>query len=56
MPGGRSGAGLVAAGAVVIAIGFGVALVKALELPGYLIWFVIGGGVLLVGAIRRFVR
>lgn len=40
------------AGAVVIAAGFGVALVEAYRLPKGSIWFVVGGAVLLVLLIR----
>lgn len=40
------------AGAIVIVIGFGVALIKALILPNYWIPLVVGIGLLVVGAIR----
>lgn len=40
------------AGAVVIAAGFGVALVEAYRLPKGSIWFVVGGAVLLILLIR----
>ena len=40
------------AGAIVIVIGFGVALIKALNLPNYWIPLVVGIGLLVVGAIR----
>lgn len=52
MGGRRSGTGLVIAGAIVIVIGFGVALVKALNLPNYWIPLVVGIGLLVIGAIR----
>lgn len=40
------------AGGVVIAAGFGVALVEAYRFPKGSIWFVVGGAVLLVLLIR----
>ena len=40
------------AGGVVIAAGFGVALVEAYRFPKGSIWFVVGGAVLLVVLIR----
>jgi len=40
------------AGAIVIVIGFGVALIKALHLPNYWIPLVVGIGLLVIGAIR----
>ena len=52
MGGRRSGTGLMLAGAIVIVIGFGVALVKALNLPNYLIPLVVGIGLVVIGAIR----
>lgn len=48
----RSGAGLMVAGATLVAIGFGIAIIKALGLPGYWIPVVVGAGLLVVGAIR----
>ncbi len=51
-----SGVGTILAGAIVIAAGFGVALVKALQLPDYTIAFVVGAGVLAIGLVRRFTR
>lgn len=51
-----SGVGTILAGAVVIAAGFGVALVKVLRLPNYAIALVVGGGVVAVGLVRRFTR
>jgi hypothetical protein len=48
--------GTILAGAIVIAAGFGVALVKALRLPNYAIALVVGGGVVAVGLVRRFTR
>jgi hypothetical protein len=53
MPTRRSRSGLVVAGAIIIVLGFGVALVMTLELPRYWIGFMVGGGVLLVGLVRR---
>ena len=52
MGGRRSGAGLMLAGAIVIVIGFGVALVKAWNLPSYWIPVVVGIGLVVIGAIR----
>jgi len=52
MGGRRSGSGLMVAGAIVIVIGFGVALIKALNLPNYWIPLVVGIGLLVIGAIR----
>lgn len=46
----RSGSGLMVAG--VIVIGFGVALVKALDLPNYWIPLVVGVGLFVIGAVR----
>jgi hypothetical protein len=40
------------AGGVVIAAGFGVALVEAYRFPKGSIWFVVGGAVLLILLIR----
>jgi hypothetical protein len=48
----RSRAGLVAAGAVVIAGGFGIAVVEALRWPKGSIWLVVGATVVLVATIR----
>ncbi len=52
MGGRRSGAGLMLAGAIVIVIGFGVALVKAWNLPSYWIPVVVGIGLVVIGAVR----
>ncbi|MBI4588105.1 MAG: hypothetical protein HY725_04660 [Candidatus Rokubacteria bacterium] len=52
MRGRRSGSGLMLAGGIVIVIGFGVALIKALDLPNYWIPLVVGVGLFVVGAIR----
>jgi hypothetical protein len=52
----QSDAGMILAGVVVVAAGFGVALVKTLELPSYTIPFLIGGAFLAVGLIRRLSR
>jgi hypothetical protein len=49
----RSDAGMILAGVIVIAAGFGVALVKTFELPSYTIPFVVGGAFLAVGVLRR---
>ncbi|MBI3630642.1 MAG: hypothetical protein HY217_13925 [Candidatus Rokubacteria bacterium] len=48
--------GTVLAGVIVIAVGFGVALVKALRLPNYAIAAVVGGGLVAVGLVRYFTR
>jgi hypothetical protein len=40
------------AGAIVIVIGFGVALIKAWNLPNYWIPVVVGIGLVVIGAIR----
>jgi hypothetical protein len=48
----RSHLGLVLAGAVVIAAGFGIALVEAYRFPKGSIWVVVGGAVVLVALIR----
>jgi hypothetical protein len=48
----RSHRGLVLAGAVIIAAGFGVAIVEALRLPKGSIWIVVAGAALLVALIR----
>ena len=40
------------AGVIVIVIGFGVALIKALDLPNYWIPVVVGIGLVVIGAIR----
>ena len=52
----RSQAGLLLAGAVVIAAGFGIALVEAWRLPKGSVWVVVATAVLLVGAIRAITR
>src|SRR3989304_172043 len=52
MGGRRSGSGLMVAGAIVIVIGFGVALIKAWNLPNYWIPVVVGIGLVVIGAIR----
>jgi hypothetical protein len=43
---------LLLAGVVVIAAGFAIAIVEALELPKFSIWVVVGVTVLLVALIR----
>ena len=48
----RARAGLVLAGAVVIAAGLGVGLVEMYRLPKASIWVVVGGAVLLIALIR----
>jgi hypothetical protein len=40
------------AGAIIIVIGFGVALIKAWNLPNYWIPLVVGIGLVVIGAIR----
>jgi len=56
MSGRPSAVGTVLAGVIVIAVGFGVALVKALRLPNYAIAAVVGGGLVAVGLVRYFTR
>jgi hypothetical protein len=48
----RSQAGLVLAAVVIIAAGFGIALVEMYRWPKASIWGVVGGAVLLVAVIR----
>jgi hypothetical protein len=48
----RSQAGLVLAGAVVIAAGFAVGLVEMYRLPKGSIWIVVGGAIALIALIR----
>ena len=48
----RARAGLVLAGAVVIAAGVAVGLVEMYRLPKGSIWIVVGGAVLLIALIR----
>ena len=48
----RSHLATVVAGGVIIAAGFGVAIVEALRLPRGSIWVVVGAAALLVGLIR----
>ena len=52
MGGRRSGTGLMLPGAIVIVIGFGVALAQAWNLPNYWIPVVVGIGLVVIGAIR----
>ena len=52
----RSQAGLILAGGVVIAAGFGVALVEAFRFPRGTVWIVVAAAILLVAAIRRITR
>ena len=52
MGGRRSGTGLMLPGAIVIVIGFGVALLQAWNLPNYWIPIVVGIGLVVIGAIR----
>jgi mannose/fructose/N-acetylgalactosamine-specific phosphotransferase system component IIC len=52
----RSNTGLVVAGAIIILVGFGVALVKTLELPNYWLWVLVGAGLGGVGLVRRVTR
>jgi len=52
----RSHWGSIAAGIIVIAAGFGVAVVEALKLPKGSIWLVVAAALLLVLLIRRATR
>jgi hypothetical protein len=52
----RSHWGSIVAGAVVIAAGFGVAVVEALKLPKGSIWIVVAVALVLVLLIRRATR
>jgi hypothetical protein len=52
----RSHLGLVVNGAVVIAAGFGVALVEAYRLPKGSLWFVVGAAVLIIVTVRFMTR
>ncbi len=52
MGGKRSGTGLMLPGAIVIVIGFGVALIQAWNLPNYWIPVAVGIGLVVIGAIR----
>jgi hypothetical protein len=52
----RSQAGLVAAGGVVIAAGFAIALVEVFQLPKGSIWVVVGATVAVVALIRFLTR
>ncbi len=52
MGGRRSGTGLMLPGAIVIVIGFGVALIQAWNLPNYWMPVAIGIGLVVIGAIR----
>jgi uncharacterized membrane protein len=52
----RSHWGTILAGAVVIAAGFGVAIVEMLKLPKGSIWVVVAAALLLVVLIRRLTR
>lgn len=52
----RSHRGTLLAGGVVIAAGFGIAVVEALKLPKGSIWIVVAAALLLVLAIRRTIR
>ena len=52
----RSQAGLIAAGAVVIAAGFAIALVEVFQLPKGSIWIVVAATVIIAGAIRWLTR
>ena len=52
MGGRRSGTGLMLPGAIVIVIGFGVALLQVWNLPNYWIPVVVGIGLVVIGAIR----
>lgn len=52
----RSQAGLIFSGGVVIAAGFGVALVEALRFPRGTVWIVVAAAILVVAAIRAITR
>jgi hypothetical protein len=52
----RSNWGSVLAGGVVVAAGFGIAMVEALKLPKGSIWVVVAAALLLVLFIRRVTR
>ena len=52
MGGRRSGTGLMLPGAIVIVIGFGVALIQAWNLPNYWMPVAIGIGLVVIGLIR----
>ena len=52
----RSQAGLIAAGAVVIAAGFAIALVEVFQLPKGSIWIVVAATVIIAGGIRWLTR
>ena len=52
----RSQAGLILAGAVVIAAGFGIALVEVFRFPRGSVWVVVAAAVLLVAVIRAMTR
>ena len=51
-----SAVGAVLAGVILVAAGFGLALVKALRLPSYTIAAVVGGGVVAVALVRYLTR
>jgi hypothetical protein len=52
----RSRWGTILAGGVVVAAGFGVAVVEMLKLPKGSIWIVVAAALLLLVLIRRFTR
>lgn len=52
----RSQAGLILAGGVVIAAGFGVALVEVFRFPRGSVWIVVVAAILLVAGIRVLTR
>jgi hypothetical protein len=52
----RSQAGLIAAGGIVIAAGFAIAIVEAMQLPKGSIWVVVGAAVAIVVLIRRLTQ
>ena len=52
----RSHVGLVINGAVVIAAGFGIALVEAYRLPKGSLWFIVGAAVVIIVVVRRLTR
>ena len=52
----RANVGLILSGVVVMAAGFGIAIVEALKLPKFSIWVVVVTTIVLVAAIRTFTR
>ena len=52
----RSHVGLVINGAVVVAAGFGIALVEAYRLPKGSLWVVVGAAVVIIAMVRFLTR